>query len=101
MTTVRIKPREITRYEFISKRNSVLKRERPDENMSTDEFRKYIRENYKIYKEDMSKIKYPNDDPARGSYGFYLLDYGWMDQWRKFIAGGPRPRVIDNKQLMA
>ena len=24
-----------------------------------------------------------------------------MDQWRKFIAGGPRPKIIDNKQLQA
>jgi len=24
-----------------------------------------------------------------------------MDQWRKFIAGGPRPKIIDNKQLVA
>ena len=47
----------------------------------------------------MSKIPYPNDDPKLESYGFYLLSYEWMDQWRKFIAGGARPQVIDNKKL--
>jgi hypothetical protein len=49
----------------------------------------------------MTKIHYPNDDPAKESYGFYLLSYDWMDQWRKFINGGQRPKQIDNKGLMA
>jgi hypothetical protein len=101
MTHFRIKPKEITKYEFVSKRNTILKRVKPDENFTTEEFRTWIKDNYKIYKEDMSKIQYPEDDPQQGSYGFYLLSYDWMDQWRKFIAGGPRPKQIDNKPLMA
>jgi hypothetical protein len=36
MTHFRIKPKEITKYEFISKRNTTLKRDKPDENMSTE-----------------------------------------------------------------
>jgi len=100
MTHFRIKPKEVTKYEFISKRDTVLRREKPDANMSTEEFREYIKTNYRIWKEDLTKIQYPDDDPQQESYGFYLLAYDWMDQWRKFIAGGPKPKMIDNKRLV-
>lgn len=69
--------------------------------MTTDEFRKMIKNDYKIYKEDMTKVFYPEDDPKYESYGFYLLNYAWMDDWRRFISGGSRPGPINNKPLMA
>ena len=47
----------------------------------------------------MSKLFYPDEDPKFESYAFYLLDYNWMDSWRKFIAGGAKPKMIDNKRL--
>jgi len=56
MTHFRIKPKEVTKYEFISKRDTVLRREKPDANISTEEFREYIKTNYRIWKEDLTKI---------------------------------------------
>ena len=99
LTHFRIKPREVTRYEFVSAKEAQLKRDKPDPNMSTEQFRQFIKDNYKIYKEDMSKLFYPDEDPKFESYAFYLLDYNWMDSWRKFIAGGAKPKMIDNKRL--
>jgi hypothetical protein len=48
---------------FPSKKNICITREPTETNISDEEFRNYNQNTYKKFKDDLSKVEFPDEDP--------------------------------------
>ena len=67
---------------------------------SKNEFCEWNLQKYNEQKNDQTRIAFPEDPEQEQVYGYYLISFEWMKQWRSFInnkAGPPGP--IDNIEL--
>ena len=68
-----------------------------------DEFLEWNQERFRETRADQTRIAFTDDPEQAHSYGYFLVSYEWMAQWRRFLQGDESypPREIDNKNLKA
>ena len=68
-----------------------------------DEFLEWNQERFRETRADQTRIAFPDDLEQAHSYGYFLVSYEWMAQWRRFLQGDLSypPREIDNIALKA